>query len=616
MSGSAGIAAWLALVPSLLGWLLPGWQLARRFALPAPIVSAFLLSACGWFALVLGLQLLGVPLIRPILLPLWLGAGVAASLWLWKSGPRPAPPRTEETLLPRRIDWPWLPAVVIGAIGLGFRAFLDPSNGWDTSFRWDHLARLMVDHGNLDFYPPVTAEHYELYAWCDGIPPLASLLNLWIYLACDSADPTLLAGRTIGEVAITVIVVGRLAVRLHGRGAVWPALAVLSACALFSWSLSMGQETGLSAVAVIALVYYLIEYKETRAAGAALGAGLAATVAAISRDYAVAYAAVGLGLLLLSGGFRRRPLAAYLLPVCLVALPWYARNWALTGNPLFPNPLFGIFPGEPALDRILAGVFDYWSFSSRFVHLPGLLRSLGFIAGASLLGWAGFAFSRQGRVVLAAILLLSLGLWAWSAQLTAGGWNYSLRVLAPSVGLLAASAGWLVGAKPALRHVVAILLLTLSVDAARRAWHLPHQPAAPPIPYTFEQWRDFEKFAQQLETAPFWTHLARLSAGETILVDSPSTHVLIGSHGGKACMFFSPAARPCLAADQVFADTLAALRSNGIRFALISIGDPITDSFVSAHPFLKQLCALPPNRLIGALAIYDLASLPAAPLAP
>lgn len=616
MSGSAGIAAWLALIPALLGWLLPGWQLARRLALPAPVVSAFLLSACGWFALVLGLQLLGIPLIRPVLLPLWLGAGVAASVWLWKSGPRPAPPPTEGSLRPRRADWPWLPAVVIGAVGLGLRAFLDPSNGWDTLFRWDHLARLMVDHGSLDFYPPVTAEHYELYAWCDGIPPLVSLLNLWIYLACDSADPALLAGRTLGEVAVAALAVAGLAARLHGRGAAWPALAALSACALFSWSVSMGQETGLTSIAVAAIVYYLVEYKETRATAAALGAGLAAAVAAISRDYAVAYAAVGLGLLILCGGFRGRPLAAYLLPICVVALPWYARNWVLTGNPLFPNPVFGIFAAEPALDRILAGVFDYWSFSVRSAQLPGLLRSVGFLAGASMLGWAGFAFARRGRPILATVLLLSLGLWAWSAQLTAGGWNYSLRVLAPSIALLAASAGWLGGAQPALRHALAALLLTLSVDAGRRAWLLPIQPAAPPLPYTFRVWREFEEFQYHLEREPLWSQIARLAENEAVVVDSPSVHRYISSHGGKACMFFSPAARPCLVADQPFADTIASLRSNGVRVLAISIGDPITDSFISAHPFLRQLCSLPPTHLSGALAIYDLSTVRTTPLAP
>ncbi len=615
MSESAGIAAWIALVPALIGWMLPGWQLARRFDLPAPAVSAFLISACGWFALVLGLQLLGLPLIRPVLLTLWLGAGAAASVWLWKSGSRPAEPSPENPLRPLRADLIWMPAVAVGAVGLAIRAFVDPSHGWDTSFRWDHLARLIVNQGSLDFYPPVTAEHHELYAWCDGIPPLASLLNLWIYLACGSVDPALLAGRTLGEAAVAALAVASLARSLHGRDAVWPSLAVLSACALFSWSLSMGQETGLSAIAVVALVYYLVEYGKVRGAGPAFGAGLAAAVAAISRDYAVAYAATGLVLLALSPGVNVRVLVAYLLPVCTVALPWYVRNWALTGNPLFPNSVFGIFPGEPALDRILAGASAYWSFSAQFSYLPHLFRSLCFVAGACMLGCAGFRLGRQGRTILASVLVLSVGLWAWSAQLTAGGWHYSLRVLAPSVALLAASAGWLGGARPALRHVVAAFLLVLSVDAARRAWLLPVHPAAPPAPYTLQAWRDFRVFSHQLESDPLWRNLTLLAAGETVLVDSPSAHVLIGREGGKACMFFSPAARPCLQTDRSLAEAIFDLRSNGIRLLALSLGDPITDSFVSAHPLLQQLRALPPTYRTGGLTIYDIESVRAESLA-
>jgi 4-amino-4-deoxy-L-arabinose transferase-like glycosyltransferase len=40
-----------------------------------------------------------------------------------------------------------------------------------------------------------------------------------------------------------------------------------------------------------------------------------------------------------------RPLLAFAVPAVLIALPWYAKNWAFTGNPVYPF-LFGLFDGQ------------------------------------------------------------------------------------------------------------------------------------------------------------------------------------------------------------------------------------------------------------------------------
>ena len=618
MTGDPDFISWLPLIPALLAFMLPGWQLARLLALPLPAISAFLLSACGWFGLVLGTQTLGLPLTRPLLLGTWLFAGLAVSLWLWRK--RPSPPAAPAAhaappVRPGRADLPWLIPVGIAFVSLGVRSFLDPLNGWDTAFRWDYLARAMLDLGRLDFYPPLTAADYEIYAWPDGMPPLASFLNFWIYLACGSHAPTLLAGRLIGESALAFAAVFHLARALNGPRAGWPALAVFAASPLVLWNLGMGQETGLTTIGVAAMLYFIREHHREADWRPAFGAGLAATIAAISRDYTVALALLGAGLVVRPAVHRWRSLAAFACPLLLIAAPWYVRNWILTGNPVFPQSVGGLFPGNPVLDELLVNVRRYWAFTAPGANLSGLVLTL-FVLTVSLLpGVAGLfrARSRGQALPLVLTFLLVAGLWAWSAQMTAGGWNYSLRVLGPACAILAACAGWLADCPRRTRHAVLAALVLLAADAAHRSWYLPASPRSSPWVYDFSLWRTNHGFAQELRESRLWPALTQKAAGEVVLVDTTGAHTQITSSGGRATMVFSPAASPCFAPGMDLARGVAALRANHIRLVVLSTGDPVAKKMLDAHPFLRLLVALPPTYGFAGMSIYDLTRLAAQP---
>ena len=604
MREQADVVAWLMLGPALAAFALPGWQLARRLNLPARPLAAFLISATGFFALALLFQAADIPLTRAPLLGAWLGLGLACSAWAWRGE---KPPSAAGNLVWRA--WlPWLPAVIVALVSVTARVTLDPLHGWDTSFRWDGLARAILERGNLDFYPPRTTGDFELCAWPDGMPPMVPLLNLWIYLACGSSDAALAAGRVLAEVLLAAGAVFALARSLHGPGAGQPALAALAACPLFLWSVTMGQESALTTIAVVSMVYFLVEYNRAGGLRLAFCTGMAATLAAISRDYISAFAVLGAILIVMRRANRTRALIAYALPLLAVAVPWYARNWVLSGNPFYPISL-GVFPGNPALDGLLAAIKAVWSFTARPDALGTLALTIACVSGVLITGVAGLF--RAGRRALPVWLAAALGviLWAWSAASTAGGWNYSLRVLAPAAALLAAGSGALHLLSRRMTLLGAGLLALLAADAARRSWLLPSAPRTAILPYSFAAWAETAAARRESDELRLWSWMARVAGDRLCLVDSTLAHSGIRRAGGRASLFFSPAAAPCHDESLDFTEALSRLRLNEVRLVAINVGDPVSDRWRADSPFFRRLLAEKPVGVLPGLAIYDLARL-------
>ena len=78
-----------------------------------------------------------------------------------------------------------LPAVPSMCVAI-WRAVMQPLSGADVDFRWGHLARLIVEKGSLEYYPPVSSDDFALYFWADGIAPLVSGIYAWCYLCAGS----------------------------------------------------------------------------------------------------------------------------------------------------------------------------------------------------------------------------------------------------------------------------------------------------------------------------------------------------------------------------------------------------------------------------------------------
>ena len=166
------------------GLLLPGtgWALALRW--PLPWLAGGLASALAILAGVLACVFTGVP-VTLLSLGFWLLL-VGAPGWMKWARARAASPATS----PGRREW-WLALPVAPLLFVAaWRAGVEPLSGADAGFRWNLLAELLVETGNLDFYPPVTPDGFTHYFWADGINPLVASVYAWTYLAGGSVAKT------------------------------------------------------------------------------------------------------------------------------------------------------------------------------------------------------------------------------------------------------------------------------------------------------------------------------------------------------------------------------------------------------------------------------------------
>lgn len=129
-----------------------------------------------------------------------------------------------------------------------FRAVEQPLSGPDVDFRWSWLARQMLQTGTLDFYPPHRAADFAADFWPESIPPGIAGLYAWAY-ACAGEFTAMW---TAPVVLLQFWALHELLWRLgHTIGG---ATIAGAACPLLNWSLFIGQETGLTTVALLGVV--------------------------------------------------------------------------------------------------------------------------------------------------------------------------------------------------------------------------------------------------------------------------------------------------------------------------------------------------------------------------
>ncbi len=598
----------LWLPAAIVVFLLPGWMIARRFAPVAPAVAAFFASAAVFFNLVLLLDSTGVPLHAG---SIGLGLGLVAAALAW----RRRPPRAATSTAVRVPDlgrfsrhWPWLIPIALAFVSITARVTVDPLSGYDNGFRWDYLGRLVLAQRSLASYPPITAAQFEYYSWCDGIPPLVPLLNFWIYAVTGSVAPTLIAVRVLGEMLLLGTLVFRYSRLLWGGAAGPAAIAALAASSLALWSIAMTQETALTAVSLVAMLYFLEEHRRGPRTATLVWAAVAAGVGALSRDYALAFPLLGIGVLLARRASWR---SAVLFGAVAgaVAGPWYLRNWIRTGNPLYPHTLGGLFPGNPVYEEVMRDIAAFWSFGSARFPKAAFCLMLVALAGVPLVFGAIGAWRSRGRGAgaLVAGIALTGALWLWSVPYTAAGWVYSARVLLPALALAAVLAGWLGRLRGAARVGAALLLVLAAGDAARRSWLLPDTPFAPAASVSFAEWRTTHALLQDVGANPLWKILVRDAAGGGIVVDHPAHHALLTMSGGVAVPLFSPVLAPTFGAPLAVDAGVAELRQAHVRFITLSLDNGITGRLIRAYPFWREFCArYRPNARVQMLSIFDL----------
>lgn len=594
-----------------IGLLAPGWLLGRALRAPAGLPGALLGSAAILVNLILGLDALGVSLTASHLAP---GLAIVCAALAIIARRRRATTLDNSAAAPRRFRWQphhWilLPAAAgLGAIAL--RASLDPLSGFDTMFRWDFLARQMWQEGNLGFYPAVHADDFLRYGWPDGIAPLVSSLYFWSYLSAGAILPAATIPVVFGQAIILFTTVGQLASCRGGPAAGALAVSVLATSSVLLWGVAIGQETGLTALSLVAMFVFLERHRAAPDLRWLIWAGVAAGTGALAREYGLAYLAFG-GVALAWQRAPRRDHTAFFVSAALVALPWYARNAWRTGNPLYSHALGGLFPANPIGVEYLQAVSDLRGPGSAAAPWTTIAWTLALLTAVPLgLGLAGTIRARRecGPWIVA---ILGVGvLWVWSIPQTSGGLVYSLRVLTPALALAAVLGGLALAQWTAPRHRwwLALLLAVPAVDAGERSLFLPIDPEVAWWRWRASAWRDFGRLAEWWNRHPDWAALATASGPQQILVCDPYHQVSLLRVGAKPVSFFSPAVSFLFAPNADFAACLARLRAAQTRFLLVPSRNDIVERLLARHSFFRTLQAAKPTAASALFLTYDLAS--------
>jgi hypothetical protein len=572
----------------LAGLLMPGALLARALRVPVGVATSFAGSAAALYATVLALQLCGVPISLGTMAA---GLGIVCLVARLVRGGTGRELTSTPSLLSRAglrhalgLFGGWTPLYALFWIAVLLRVWHAPLNGPDIEFRWGWLAEQMLARGSLDFYPPRSAADFFDYFWAESIPPGAAALHAWAFACAGGAKAAWTIPATLLQIVALHEVLWRAAQHFGQERAARCACLAAAACPLLTWAVLLGQETGLTALALAGLAWALIAWRNNHGGGWAALAGGFALLGASAREYGLVFPVLGAAGLLAFHADRKSWLQ--FSPVALLAFVWPLRTWLLTGNPFHSLAVGNVFPVNA---RFIAWVEAEAATLS--VHWPDAARYLVQLAPAALFGWGWLVVTalRRGRAAwwgLAATATL-LALWAMSVRFTNGGLFYSLRVAAPALALGCLATGEALAATAwAQRRVTWLapaLLGVLVLANLRPTLALPQGHARAP-------WREWPAFAHQPELASGLRDdvvvivaraRAALPAGEPVVVlaDSPGFQRRFAPTGIDVVPLWSPQA------DWLFDLALPAdaarraWRDSGVRFVVVAKFQPNLDFF-------------------------------------
>lgn len=516
------------------GLLIPGAALARALRLPATLGLSFVGSAVLLYTSALTLDFLGVPLSLGTFVA---AVGVATALALLAARRARAANTGDD-------DPPWYapftrlgtltPVFVLFWLVVAFLLVREPLAGPDTGFRWAFLPEQWLRHGNLDFYPPVSANDFRSFFWAESIPPGIASLHAWAFACGGSFAPAWVVPVTALQFLALHDLAWRTGHGLGGDAAARATAALMAACPLLVWAARLGQETGLTAIAALGLAFALTSYRAAPRAGWAAAAGIFAALGAISREYGLVFPLLAAGALALLRA-RRTDWVAFTVAAAPLALAWPVHCALRTGNPFYSLDVAGLFPVNPVFRTWIADNAAVWSHVFADGGWRDALRWLALAAAPAVGGWValGLAARRRRDAVLAlAAVAVLIALWLASIPYTVGGPFYSLRVTSPALALGAVASG------VALTQVRPVFLGALVVVTLPFTLLLPRSPLREPLHNWPAPWR---AAPPRSAAAPEEIVAAILARHPTVVVtDSPGFQKLLAPSGVTAVPFWSP----------------------------------------------------------------------------
>jgi len=397
--------AWIGAGTLVLAWAKPGGgaalALLNRFGAGA-IGFALVTFAAGYLHL----------LYAWLFVPLTIAAAAVGAFWVART--------LRDVRLPRLGGWPrWQQAVlaliVVFAV-LDVVATCAPITSADALYHhaanpklFEHEHRIVETPWAWNAYQPYTVEMLVLdgfLLWDSIQGAFAPLLLALGTVAAVGFGAAREFGRPVGLLAAAVLFVNAFAVWL--ATSTFVEFGFLLLFALAGWNAVRFVQTDRVDALVLAGVF----------AGGAAGVKYPAVVAAVV--FAVAAGIVARRRLTL----RRALLFA--VPAVAVALPWYLKNWIVTGNPVYPLVFGGLNPEAEAAREESFEVYGFGTSLGDLVLLPFRLLfdaepfDRGEFASPLLLIFAPLALlvphgRRWTIAILAAGLVLVLG-WFYGSQ--------------------------------------------------------------------------------------------------------------------------------------------------------------------------------------------------------
>ncbi|HVT72357.1 MAG TPA: hypothetical protein VHD61_04420 [Lacunisphaera sp.] len=568
----------------LAGLVVPGSMLLRGVRLPWSLAAAFASSAAILYALVLLFACTGVPF---SLYTLALGlAAVALGLRAVKARPAAAGLSSSFSCFTRMRGW--LPLYLAFWIIVAWRLCDQPLSGPDVNFRWSWLAEQMLRFGTLDFYPPQRGADFAKYFWAESIPPGVAGLYAWAY-ACAGGKQALW---TSPVVALQLLglheMIWRLGSRWGGELVARRAVLLAAACPLLTWSVVIGQETGLTALALVGAAWCLHHLRVEHHRGWVVLAAIFAVIGAGAREYGPV-----LALVIVAAAAATplpRPRLALLAAVAVpLALAWPLRVFLLTGNPVYSLGLGGLVPVNVnftdwndlfrAGNRFDVGSAGTWVELGRHALLWAFPAATGFVALIALLGQR-LPEARSAAWLIAPVAVL----WFVSVFYTAGGLFYSLRVLSPVLALLTVVAAYSIGLfvpAGAMTALVSAMLACLVVESLPKTLVLPENPYRVP----WRQWAgagDELKAAVRTENQALLARLQPLAGRKRVITDNAGLPRVLEEIGTEALPLWTPEVA-WLFDSQLPAKQIAdRWQRSGLHYFVLTKSKP-TEEFLRTH---------------------------------
>lgn len=444
-------ALWLwALAFGLGHWALKG--LFKQNPLPP---ADELLFAPGLGFGLLGLAVLALGLIGWLTRPILLGLTIGLSLpvlpqWLALAREWRHRPRVHATEKPA----PVVALYILLTLGLGLTVALLPPTDWDGLFYHLTGPKLYLAAGKIS--PGVDIPHLSF----PGL--FEQLFTLALALQSDVTAKLLHFGFSLLLAGLVYRLAQRHLGLKNGCTAVLLLFSMPMVLTLAGWAYN---DLAL-AFYLVASLYALLAWRAQTQSAWLVMAGLCSGLA-MSLKYTSVTGVLTLGGLLLwwlwqkksSPTLWRRQLAAFILPAIILALPWYLKNWAFTGNPVYPFLFGGQF-----WDTFRAAAYSGAGTGIGFnlpilLALPGYLTlglyDANYIDGRSgplflaflpiLLAYGVFGYrKREAPPALNGLLVFALAQYAvWVAGVVWSAGLWQSRLLLPAFVALCPALAWL-----------------------------------------------------------------------------------------------------------------------------------------------------------------------------